>query len=187
LNGVYIITYSVGIQIMHKLTVRQQEILNLIQTVVSRTGMPPTRAEIAAHFGFRSTNAAEKHLQALAKKGAIELLSGASRGIRLAAELLSEVDLSEQQVRKDLARLPLVGRVAAGAPILAEECIEEVISVDVGLFRPAADYLLRVQGLSMRDIGILDGDLLAVHKTPLAENGQVVVARLDGEVTAKQT
>lgn len=134
--------------------------------------MPPTRAEIAAHFGFSSTFASGKHLQALAKKGAIELLPGASRGIRL--------------IDTPGAGLPLVGRVAAGAPILAEESIEDHVSLDLRLFRPQADYLLRVHGMSMRDAGIHDGDLLAVHRTPEADNGQIVVARLDGEVTVKR-
>jgi len=134
--------------------------------------MPPTRSEIALRFGFRSTNAADKHLQALARKGVIELMPGASRGIRL-------IDVPGDG-------LPLVGRVAAGAPILAEESIEDHVSIDLRLFRPQADYLLRVHGMSMRDAGIHDGDLLAVHRTPDADNGQIVVARLDGEVTVKR-
>lgn len=159
---------------MKQLTHRQTEILSLIQNTLEKTGMPPTRAEIATHFGFRSTYAAEKHLQALAKKGAIELLSGASRGIRLPGNTAS------------LTGVPLVGRVAAGDPILAEQYIEDHYSVDPRLFQPRADYLLRVHGMSMKDAGILDGDLLAVHKTPEAENGQIVVARLNGEVTVKR-
>ncbi len=138
--------------------------------------MPPTRAEIAHHFGFRSTNAAEKHLQALAKKGAIELLPGFSRGIRLIEAALIESALG----------IPVVGRVAAGAPILAEEVIEDHYELDLNLFKPRPDYLLRVYGMSMKDIGILDGDLLVVHKSPQADNGQVVVARLNGEVTVKR-
>jgi repressor LexA len=157
---------------MNNLTPRQAEILAFIQATQERSGMPPTRAEIAAHFGFSSTFASGKHLQALAKKGAIELLPGASRGIRL--------------VDAPGTGLPVVGRVAAGAPILAEESIEDHVSIDLRLFRPQADYLLRVHGMSMRDAGIHDGDLLAVHRTPEAENGQIVVARLDGEVTVKR-
>lgn len=159
---------------MKELTQRQQQILELIQQAVEKTGMPPTRAEIAAHFGFHSTYGAEKHLQALARKGVIELLPNASRGIRL-------IDTFNK-----LTGLPVVGRVAAGAPILAEECIETHYEVDASLFRPRADYLLRVQGMSMKDAGILDGDLLAVHRTPHAENGQIVVARIEGEVTVKR-
>ncbi len=157
---------------MKALTSRQAEILSFIQDTRTRTGMPPTRNEIALRFGFRSTNAADKHLQALAKKDAIELLPGASRGIRL-------IDSSE-------TGLPLVGRVAAGEPVLAEESIEDHVNIDLRLFRPQADYLLRVHGMSMRDAGIHDGDLLAVHRTPEAENGQIVVARLEGEVTVKR-
>jgi repressor LexA len=157
---------------MHNLTPRQAEILAFIQDTQARSGMPPTRAEIAGHFDFSSTFAAGKHLQALARKGVIELLPGASRGIRL--------------VQTRPTGLPLVGRVAAGAPVLAEENIEDHVSIGLELFRPQADYLLRVHGMSMKDIGIFDGDLLAVHRTPQADNGQVVVARLDGEVTVKR-
>lgn len=160
---------------MNDLTFRQAEILALIRKTLETTGMPPTRAEIAAHFGFRSTYAAEKHLQALAKKGAIELLPGASRGIRLpAADLGEEVGLA------------VIGRVAAGAPILAQESIEDHIKIDPRLFQPQADYLLRVRGMSMQDAGIFDGDLLAVAKAATAENGQIVVARVEGEVTVKR-
>jgi repressor LexA len=155
------------------LTPRQSEILELIREHIARTGLPPTRAEIARRLGFRSANAAEEHLQALARKGAIELIPGASRGIRLLEEAAR-------------TGLPLVGRVAAGAPILAQEHIEEYCSVDPGFFRPRADYLLQVRGMSMRDAGILDGDLLAVHRTATASNGQVVVARLNDEVTVKR-
>ncbi len=157
---------------MENLTTRQRQVLDLIRNSVNNTGMPPTRAEIAKELGFRSANAAEDHLKALARKGAIELLPGASRGIRILAE---EPD-----------GLPLVGQVAAGYPILAQENIEEHYRVDPALFHPHADYLLRVKGLSMRDAGILDGDLLAVHATPTASNGQVVVARLEDEVTVKR-
>lgn len=154
---------------MNELTPRQEEILQLIREWTETTGFPPTRAEIAQRFGFRSVNAAEAHLKALAKKGALELLPGSSRGIRL----------------KD-SGLPVVGRVAAGHPILAQESIEGRYQLDAGLFKPRADYLLKVQGMSMRDAGILDGDLLAVHRSPDAESGQVVVARLDDEVTVKR-
>jgi repressor LexA len=155
------------------LTPRQQQILDLIRDRIEATGLPPTRAEIAAAFGFRSPNAAEQHLRALARKDAIELLPGSSRGIRLL------IEPPEQG-------LPVVGRVAAGSPILAVENIEEHYDLDPVLFRPRADYLLRVHGLSMRDAGILDGDLLAVHRTSEAANGQIVVARLEDEVTVKR-
>lgn len=155
---------------MEKLTARQQQILGLIRDFIVETGMPPTRAEIAEALGFRSANAAEDHLKALARKGVIELMSGASRGIRL--------------LEKE--GLPLVGRVAAGEPLLAQEHIEDHLKVDPQLFHPPADYLLRVQGMSMRDVGILDGDLLAVHHSPTAHNGQIVVARLDEDVTVKR-
>ncbi len=158
---------------MEQLTFRQTEVLEFIQQTMAEAGIPPTRAEIADHFEFRSINAAEKHLQALAKKGSIELLSGTSRGIRL-----SNV--------ASVTGVAVVGRVAAGEPILAEQYIEDYYDIDPRLFRPRADYLLRVHGMSMRDVGILDGDLLAVHKTPDAENGQIVVARLNGEVTVKR-
>jgi repressor LexA len=155
---------------METLTKRQSEILGLIRRRLADSGRPPTRAEIAQEFGFRSPNAAEEHLQALARKGVIELVPGASRGIRL----------------KEEEGLPLIGRVAAGNPILAEENIEAHYQLDPRLFQPHADYLLRVRGHSMRDAGILNGDLLAVHRTPQAENGQIVVARLDNDVTVKR-
>lgn len=155
------------------LTARQAEVLALIRRTLKRTGMPPTRSEIAGALGFRSPNAAEEHLRALARKGAIELLPGASRGIRIVGE-------------DPVEGLPVVGRVAAGHPILAAEHIEEYHALDPGLFRPRADYLLRVSGMSMRDAGILDGDLLVVHATPEAGNGQIVVARIDDEVTVKR-
>lgn len=161
-----------------KLTARQQEIYQFICDHQKQTGYPPTRQEISAHFGFRSPNAAEQHLRAIAKKGAIELLPGASRGIRL-----PDTVLLEQQAANGL---PIVGRVAAGEPILATEHIEDTLAVDQQLFAPQADYLLRVHGDSMIDIGIFDGDLLAVHKCQTAENGQIVVARLDDEVTVKR-
>lgn len=157
-----------------KLTARQLQVLELIKDSLSTTGLPPTRAEIAERLGFRSANAAEDHLRALARKGAIELLPGASRGIRLSEAYAED------------SALPVVGQVAAGSPILAAEHIEARHQVDPALFKPRADYLLRVKGLSMRDIGILDGDLLAVHATPEARNGQIVVARIEDEVTVKR-
>ena len=157
---------------MKTLTARQQQVYDLIRDHINQTGMPPTRAEIASRLGFRSPNAAEEHLKALARKGVIEMVSGASRGIRLMAE--------------EENGLPLIGRVAAGEPLLAQEHIESRFQVDPNLFKPHADFLLRVSGMSMKDIGIVDGDLLAVHKTQDARNGQVVVARIDDEVTVKR-
>lgn len=156
---------------MIKLTPRQQQIFDLIKYCIDETGFPPTRAEIAEEFGFRSANAAEEHLRALAKKGAIEMVPGASRGIRLPEHHLG---------------IPLIGRVAAGNPILAEENIEEYVNVANNLFYPAAHYLLAVHGMSMCDVGIHDGDLLAVHSTQQARNGQIVVARIGDEVTVKR-
>ena len=155
---------------MQELTRRQEEILNLIKEWVETTGSPPTRAEIAQHFGFSSPNAAEQHLKVLAKKGVLDLVPGVSRGIQLKGE----------------AGLPVVGRVAAGSPILAQEHIERHIQVDSALFNPRADYLLRVRGMSMKDIGIMDGDLLAVHRSAEARAGQVVVARIGDDVTVKR-
>jgi repressor LexA len=154
------------------LTARQAQILELIRQYIGETGYPPTRAEIAKELGFKSANAAEEHLKALARKGAIEMIPGTSRGIRIP-------ELTDQG-------LPIVGRVAAGDPILAEENIEARIDLPAGFFQPQADYLLRVRGDSMIDAGILDGDLLAVHKTQQATNGQIVVARIDQEVTVKR-
>jgi repressor LexA len=151
------------------LTPRQQEILDFIRNSVEAEGRPPTRAEVCTAFGFRSPNAAESHLRALAAKGVILLEEGRARGIRLAQAL----------------GLPLIGRVAAGSPILAAEHVEARYQLDPGLFSPRADYLLRVRGLSMRDAGILDGDLIAVHRDGEARNGQVVVARVDDDVTVK--
>lgn len=159
---------------MRPLTPRQQQIFDLIKDKIADTGMPPTRAEIAKFFGFKSANAAEEHLKALAKKGYIEMLPGTSRGIRLAEQFIEEEGL------------PLIGRVAAGEPILAQEHVEERYKVDGTLFRPNADYLLRVNGESMKDIGILDGDLLAVHQTTDVQNGQVIVARVEDDVTVKR-
>ena len=160
------------------LTSRQGEILDFIRETVKRTGMPPTRAEISTQFGFRSPNAAEEHLRALARKGAIEIASGTARGIQLAEQLSG--------VMQSIMALPLIGRVAAGSPILAEQNVERNLPVDPEMFRPKADYLLKVKGLSMKDIGILDGDLLAVHSQKEARNGQVVVARLENDVTVKR-
>lgn len=159
-----------------KLTARQQQIFDLIRTEIQRTGFPPTRVEIAKIFGFKSPNAAEDHLKALAKKGAIELIPGTSRGIRLLLDPVSSVN----------STLPIIGRVAAGSPILASEHVEREIGVEPSLFSQEPDYLLRVRGLSMRDAGILEGDLLAVKKTTEARNGQIVVARLGDEVTVKR-
>lgn len=155
------------------LTPRQTEILAFIRDTIHETGMPPTRAEINAALGFRSPNAAESHLKALAKKGAIELLGGRSRGIRL----------TDEGHREELA---VVGRIAAGSPVLAAEHVEAQVPVNPALFRPRADYLLRVRGMSMRDAGIMDGDLLAVHRIEEVRNGQIVVARLADEVTVKR-
>jgi repressor LexA len=169
-----------------KLTERQQQILDLIRQAVARTGFPPTRAEIAQALGFRSPNAAEDHLKALARKGAIELTAGASRGIRL-KENRPEGGQAELPMPA-LAQLvlPLIGRVAAGSPILAAEHIERDVGVDPALFAQRPDYLLKVRGMSMRDVGILDGDLLAVKKTSDAREGQIVVARIDEDVTVKR-
>jgi len=161
---------------MSKLTPRQVEILAFIKRCLEEHGYPPTRAEIARELGFKSPNAAEEHLKAMARKGAIRMTPGASRGICIPG---SEVD--DQPLG-----LPVIGQVAAGAPILAQQHIEETCRIDPGLFHPRADYLLRVQGMSMKDIGIYDGDLLAVHTCREAHNGQLVVARLNDEVTVKR-
>ena len=175
-----------------KLTARQQQILELIQAAIARTGAPPTRAEIANELGFRSANAAEEHLQALARKGVIELVSGTSRGIRLRSDTLRALNESRMaqfsRPLQGLAQLvlPLVGRVAAGSPILAQEHIEQTYHLESSLFQQRPDYLLKVRGMSMRDIGIMDGDLLAVKQTKEATNGQIVVARLGEEVTVKR-
>lgn len=172
-----------------KLTARQQQILDLIEQTIASTGAPPTRAEIATAFGFRSPNAAEDHLQALARKGVIQLVGGTSRGIRLQAAAMQSVHGLWQRAEADLTgllSLPLIGRVAAGSPILAQEHVEQTYCVAPGLFEERPDYLLKVRGMSMRDIGILDGDLLAVRKTTEVRNGQIVVARIDGDVTVKR-
>ncbi|MDE1315268.1 transcriptional repressor LexA [Vibrio aestuarianus] len=160
---------------MKPLTPRQQQVFDLIRSKIDETGMPPTRAEIARELGFRSANAAEEHLKALARKQAIEIIPGASRGIRILLEAANEE-----------TGLPLIGRVAAGEPILVEEHVEAHYQVDPSMFRPQADFLLRVHGESMKDIGIMDGDLLAVHKTQDVRNGQVVVARVEDDVTVKR-
>ena len=153
-----------------KLTARQEQVLEVIRQYVDDTGYPPTRADIARELGFKSANAAEEHLRALARKGAIEMIAGASRGIRL----------TEQ------SGLPIIGRVAAGAPVLAQEHVEDYCELSAGFFSPRADYLLRVTGDSMKDVGILDGDLLAVHNTETVRDGQIVVARIEDEVTVKR-
>lgn len=174
------------------LTPRQQQIFDLVRRSIERTGAPPTRAEIATILGFRSANSAEEHLQALARKGVIELVGGTSRGIRLKADQLKQLrrkPSSSEQMElpmPGLAQLPLIGRVAAGAPILAQEHVEAQFAVSLSLFSAKPDFLLRVKGQSMRDAGILDGDLLAVRKASEARNGQIVVARLGDEVTVKR-
>jgi repressor LexA len=167
-SELYIIT------VMSDLTPRQSQVLQVIQQALLQTGMPPTRAEIAAELGFRSPNAAEEHLRALARKGCLELLPGSSRGIRL-----------KDTLREQLG-LPLVGRVAAGRPILSEEHIVDHLNVDPALFQPRPHYLLKVVGMSMKDAGILDGDLVAVHRTAEVRNRQIIVARLENEVTVKR-
>ena len=174
-----------------KLTARQEEILELIMLAIEESGLPPTRAEIANRLGFASANAAEEHLRALAKKGYIELSPGTSRGIRVinghhssSASNFRQLNLPSGGLQQ--LTLPLIGRVAAGSPITAIEHIEKHIPVDPSLFSKGADYLLRVKGMSMRDAGILDGDYLAVKKTSEARNGDIVVARIDDEVTVKR-
>lgn len=179
---------------MLKLTARQEQILNLIKDAIDNTGFPPTRAEIATELGFKSANAAEEHLQALARKGAIEISPGTSRGIRLCgdssfnhgSDRMSSSQLALPHPALMQLSLPLVGRVAAGSPILAQEHIEKNYNVDPALFTSKPDYLLKVRGMSMRDAGIIDGDLLAVKKTDTARNGQIVVARLGDDVTVKR-
>lgn len=156
---------------MIKLTARQQEVLDIVKQHIDDTGLPPTRAEIAKNLGFRSANAAEEHLKALARKGAIEMIPGASRGIRLPEE------------EKGLA---VIGRVAAGSPVLATEHVSEYVDIPTELFYPQANYLLRVQGMSMKDIGILEDDLIAVHKTQTVRNGDIVIARVEEDVTVKR-
>jgi len=174
-------------QPLPKLTARQEEILNLVRASIEEFGAPPTRSEIAQRLGFASANAAEEHLKALAKKGYLDLSPGTSRGIRIAdafRSTLKQLELPSQMLAQ--LTLPLIGRVAAGSPILATEHIEQQIPVDPALFRQGADFLLRVKGLSMRDAGILDGDYLAVKKTNEAQNGEIIVARIEDEVTVKR-
>lgn len=161
---------------MIKLTPRQTEILAFIKRCLEDNGYPPTRAEIAQELGFKSPNAAEEHLKALARKGAIEMTPGASRGI----------GIPDFEPAPAETGLPIIGRVAAGAPILAQQHVEESCQISPAFFHPRADYLLRVHGMSMKDIGIYDGDLLAVHTTREARNGQIVVARVGDEVTVKR-
>jgi repressor LexA len=173
-----------------KLTARQQQILDLIKHAIASTGAPPTRAEIAHQLGFKSANAAEEHLQALARKGAIELVSGTSRGIRLRSHERAPFD-TPQQLGLPIPSLsqlvlPLIGRVAAGSPILAQEHVDQSYQVEKHLFAQTPDYLLRVRGMSMKDVGILDGDLLAVKTMKEAKNGQIVVARLGEDMTVKR-
>ncbi|MEN9465859.1 MAG: hypothetical protein RL217_2040 [Pseudomonadota bacterium] len=155
-----------------KLTAKQQVVLDFIRSAIEATGFPPTRAEIAAKLGFRSANAAEEHLKALARRGAIEMIPGASRGIRI--------------IEEESQGLPIVGRVAAGSPILAQEHIEDHLSIPADFFHPKADFLLEVRGDSMIKMGIFEGDLLAVHKTQVARNGEIIVARVGEEVTVKR-
>ena len=175
-----------------KLTARQQQILDLIQTAIARTGAPPTRAAIAAELGYKSANAAEEHLQALARKGVIELVSGTSRGIRLCSDTVRNINAARgTQFSLPIPGitqlvLPLVGRVAAGSPILAQEHVDQTYCVEGSLFQHKPDYLLKVRGMSMRDAGIMDGDLLAVQTTREARNGQIIVARLGDDVTVKR-
>ena len=172
---------------MIKLTARQQQILDLIREAIDNTGFPPTRAEIANELGFKSANAAEEHLQALARKGAIEISPGTSRGIRLIGASVFEAPAAPPVPAALLMMsLPLVGRVAAGSPILAQEHVESTYSVDPAMFSAKPDFLLKVRGESMRDAGIMDGDLLAVKKVDSAKNGQIVVARIGNEVTVKR-
>jgi len=174
----FVITAYIG-GVMKELTKRQSEVLDVIQDCIEKTGRPPTRVELAKILGFRSANAAEEHLKALARKGAIEVVSGTSRGIRV-------LDKFKKPTQEAEEGLPLIGKVAAGEPILAQEHVESHYNVDPSLFHPNADFLLRVQGESMKDIGIMDGDLLAVHKTQDINNGQVVVARVEDDVTVKR-
>jgi repressor LexA len=159
---------------MSDLTPRQRQILEFIKDQLDECGMPPTRAEIAQALGFKSANAAEEHLRALQRKGVIDLVPGASRGIQL------------KDTMREQMGLPLIGRVAAGSPILAEQNVEARYQIDPKLFHPRPHYLLKVQGMSMKDVGIMDGDLVAVHRTPEVRNRQIVVARLDNEVTVKR-
>ena len=183
---------EVPMQESPKLTDRQQQILDLVQSAIERTGAPPTRAEIANELGFKSANAAEEHLQALARKGVIELVGGTSRGIRLQSDTLRALNQARGKQYSlplpSLAQLslPLIGRVAAGSPILAQEHIDRTFLMEASMFSRRPDYLLKVRGMSMSDAGIMDGDLLAVQKAREAKNGQIVVARLGDDVTVKR-
>ncbi|EAQ63628.1 regulator for SOS(lexA) regulon [Marinomonas sp. MED121] len=163
---------------MIKLTKRQSDVMDTIRDFIAETGFPPTRAEIANKLGFKSPNAAEEHLKALCKKGAIEILPGASRGLRI-------IDEASNDANTELG-LPIIGKVAAGYPILAQENVASHVQVPASMFSPQADYLLSVNGMSMKDVGIMEGDLLAVHKTSTVRNGQIVVARIGDEVTVKR-
>jgi repressor LexA len=186
------VDFSEELIALPKLTARQNEILDLITKSIDESGLPPTRAEIASQLGFASANAAEEHLRALAKKGYIELTPGTSRGIRI-VQRFNQTSQKNQHRQLSLPSgalqqltLPLIGRVAAGSPIMAVEHIEKQVPIDPSLFSKGADYLLKVKGMSMRDAGILDGDYLAVRKTTEVRNGDIVVARLDDEVTVKR-
>uniref|UniRef100_UPI00301439FF transcriptional repressor LexA n=2 Tax=Aliamphritea ceti TaxID=1524258 RepID=UPI00301439FF len=159
---------------MMKLTQRQTDVLDCIKHCIATTGYPPTRADIARELGFKSANAAEEHLKALARKGAIEMIPGTSRGIRI------------PELEKEESGLPVVGQVAAGNPILAQQHVEERCTIAADFFHPPADYLLRVRGTSMKNVGIMDGDLLAVHQCKQAKNGEIVVARIEDDVTVKR-
>ncbi len=167
---------------MNELTARQQEILAFLKAWIAENGMPPTRAEICGALGFRSPNAAEEHLRALERKGAIEMLAGSSRGIKIrdGGAMGSEAANDEE------GGMPLIGKVAAGSPILAQENVVGRYPVSPLMFKPKADYLLKVTGMSMKDVGIMDGDWLAIHKTSQARNGQIVVARIEGDATVKR-
>ena len=167
---------------MNELTARQQEILAFLKAWIAENGMPPTRAEMCGALGFRSPNAAEEHLRTLERKGAIEMLAGSSRGIRIRVGGA----MGSEAVNGEEGGMPLIGKVAAGSPILAQENVVGRYPVSPLMFKPKADYLLKVAGMSMKDIGIMDGDWLAIHKTTQARTGQIVVARVDGDATVKR-
>ena len=166
------------------LTPRQRDVLEVIERALARDGYPPTRAEIATALGFRSANAAQEHLQALQRKGLIAI-DGSHRGIRLLRASRPKRAQPKGEASNDALDLPLIGRVAAGAPILASEHVESRYRCDAALFSARPDFLLAVRGDSMRDAGVLDGDLVAVRSTREARNGQMVVARIDDEATVK--
>ena len=168
--------------VMTELTARQQEILAFLKAWIAENGMPPTRAEMCGALGFRSPNAAEEHLRALERKGAIEMLAGSSRGIRIR----EGGAMGSEAVNDEEGGMPLIGKVAAGSPILAQENVVGRYPVSPLMFKPKADYLLKVAGMSMKDIGIMDGDWLAIHKTTQARTGQIVVARVEGDATVKR-